>query len=174
MRIETERLVLRPWQAGDEEALVRHADSRKLWLNVRDRFPHPYTRKDAEDWLARRAEDTEPVKQMAIEHAGEAVGGIGLMPREDVARFTCEVGYWLGEVVWGRGFAAEALRPFTDYAFEHFPFERLEAWVFSTNPGSVRVLEKAGYEYEATMRRSIFKDGQFLDCLVYVRFRPRP
>lgn len=173
MRIETERLVLRPWQAGDEEALVRHAGNRKVWLNLRDRFPHPYTRKDAEDWIAHRAGDAEPVKQMAIEHAGEAVGGIGLMPLEDVARFTSEVGYWLGEAVWGRGFAAEALRHFTDYAFESFPFERLEAWIFAPNTASRRVLEKAGYEYEATTRRSVFKDGQFLDCHIYVRFRPR-
>jgi RimJ/RimL family protein N-acetyltransferase len=92
----------------------------------------------------------------------------------DVARFNAEVGYWLGEGFWGRGFAAEALRSFTLYVFESFPVERLEAWVFATNPASERVLEKAGYEYEATLRRSAFKDGHFLDCNLYVRFRPRP
>ncbi len=172
MRIETERLVLRNWQVGDEDALVRHADNRKVWLNLRDRFPHPYTREDAEDWIARRAADPHPPQDFAIEHEGEAIGGIGLMPLQDVARFTSEVGYWLGEAAWGRGFAAEALRSFSDYAFENFPFERLEAWIFAPNKASARVLEKAGYEYEATTRRSVFKDGQFLDCHIYVRFRP--
>ena len=173
MRLETERLALRPWRTGDEDALVRPANNRKVWLNLRDRFPHPYTLRDARDWLARRAADADPRSDLAIEHGGEAIGGIGLMPMTDVARFNAEVGYWLGEPFWGRGFAAEALKGFTAYVFDHFPVERLEAWIFATNPASGRVLEKAGYEYEATLRRSAFKDGCFLDCHLYVRFRPR-
>ncbi|HEV2856532.1 MAG TPA: GNAT family N-acetyltransferase [Thermoanaerobaculia bacterium] len=173
MRIETERLALRPWQVGDEAALVRHANNRKVWLNLRDRFPHPYTLEHARDWIQRRAGDSDPIPNLAIEHGGEAIGGIGLLPLEDVARFTAEVGYWLGEAYWGRGFAAEALRHFSVYVFESFHFERLEAWVFTTNAASARVLEKAGYEHEATTRRSVFKDGRFLDCYLYTRFRPR-
>lgn len=173
MRIETERLVLRPWQAGDEEALVRHANNRKVWLNLRDRFPHPYTLEHAQAWISLRAADAGPPTNLAIEHAGEVIGSVGLMALEDVTRFTAEVGYWLGEAHWGRGFATEALRRFTVYAFEQFPFERLEAWIFAPNTASRRVLEKAGYEYEATTRRSVFKDGQFLDCHIYSRLRPR-
>jgi RimJ/RimL family protein N-acetyltransferase len=174
MRIETERLVLRPWQVGDEEALARHANNRKVWLNLRDRFPHPYTVEHARDWIALRTADSGPPFNLAIEHGGEAIGSVGLMPLEDVARFTAEVGYWLGEAHWGRGFAAEALRHFTVYVFEQLPFERLEAWIFAPNAASRRVLEKAGYEYEATTRRSVFKDGQFLDCHIYSRLRLRP
>ena len=110
---------------------------------------------------------------LAVEYAGEAIGGAGLLPMADVARFTAEVGYWFGEAWWGRGFATEALRRLTGYAFESFQYERLEAWVFATNPASARVLEKAGYEREAILRRSAFKDGRFLDCHLYVRLRPR-
>ena len=73
MRIETERLVLRPWQAGDEEALVRHANNRKVWLNLRDRFPHPYTWNDAMDWLARRAEAMDVVGAQAFAKGAEHV-----------------------------------------------------------------------------------------------------
>jgi [ribosomal protein S5]-alanine N-acetyltransferase len=173
MRLETERLFLRPWRMADEEALVRHANNRKVWINLRDHFPHPYTREHAREWIGRSLAAPSPQTNLAIEHAGEFIGSIGLVPLSDVSRFTAEVGYWIGEAFWGRGFAAEALRRFTDYAFESFSFERLEGWVFATNPSSARVLEKAGYEYEATLRRSAFKDGQFLDCHVYVRFRPR-
>ncbi|MDX1667001.1 MAG: GNAT family N-acetyltransferase, partial [Saprospiraceae bacterium] len=43
---------LRPWQKGDEEALVRHADNPKIWAFVRDGFPHPYTLEKARDWIA--------------------------------------------------------------------------------------------------------------------------
>ena len=47
MEIKTERLVLRPWKAEDEQALVRHANNRNIWIRLADRFPFPYTRKDA-------------------------------------------------------------------------------------------------------------------------------
>lgn len=173
VRLATERLVLRPWRRGDEEAIVRHADNRRVWLNLRDLFPHPYTRDDAREFIAIQAGTSGPPHNLAIEHGGEAIGSVGLHPLSDVSRFTAEIGYWIGEAFWGRGLATEALRLFTGYAFESFPFERLEGWVFSTNPSSGRVLEKAGYELEATLRRSAFKDGRFVDCHLYVRFRPR-
>jgi ribosomal-protein-alanine N-acetyltransferase len=173
VQLETERLVLRPWRRGDEEALVRHADNRRVWLNLRDLFPHPYTREHAREFIAIQAATAGPPSNLAIEHEGEAIGSVGLHPLTDVARFTAEIGYWIGEAFWGRGLATEALRCFTGYAFDKFPFERLEGWVFATNPSSGRVLEKAGYELEATLRRSAFKDGRFVDCHLYVRFRPR-
>jgi RimJ/RimL family protein N-acetyltransferase len=173
MRIETERLVLRRWREDDAEALARHADNRRIWINLRDRFPHPYTLEHAREWIGRCLAAPDPPLELAIEHADEPIGGIGLQAMTDVARFTAEVGYWLGEAFWGRGFATEAVRRFTDYAFERFAFERLEAWIFATNPSSGRVLEKSGYQYEATLRRSAFKDGRFLDCHLYARLRPR-
>ncbi len=173
MRIETERLVLRHWSDDDAEALARHANNRRVWINLRDRFPHPYTLQHAREWIGRCRAAPEPPLDLAIEHAGEAIGAVGLQPMADVSRFTAEIGYWLGEAFWGRGLATEALRHFTAYAFERFPFERLEAWVFDTNPPSRRVLEKSGYRYEATMRRAAFKDGRFVDCHVYTRLRVR-
>lgn len=173
MRLETERLVLRPWRKGDEEALVRYANNRNVWLNLRDLFPYPYTLEHAQEWLVRCSATSGPPHNLAIEHAGEAIGSVGLSPMVDVTRFTAEIGYWLGEPFWGRGFATEALRRFSEYAFESFSFERLEAWIFASNPASGRVLDKAGYTYEGTLKRSAFKDGRFLDCHVYARLRPR-
>ena len=96
---------------GDEPALVRHADNRKIWLNVRDRFPHPYTPADAEAWVARAAAAT-PETQFAIEVEGEAVGGVGLFLQADVERYSAEIGYWLGEALWGRGLATAVVRGF--------------------------------------------------------------
>ncbi len=173
MKLETERLVLRPWREGDEPSLVRHANNRKVSINLRDHFPYPYTLEDARAWIGRCKSATQPHQTFAIEHGGEAIGGIGLQPMSDVARFTAEVGYWLGEEYWGQGFATEALRCLTGYAFETLQYERLEAWVFATNPVSCKVLEKSGYDHEATCRHAAFKDGRFLDCHLYVRLRPR-
>ncbi len=98
-------LILRPWQAADGPALVRYANNRKIWLNLRDIFPHPYTSEDAQQWLARCAGATGEPANFAIEFAGEAIGGVGLQFFTDVHRLTAEIGYWLGEPFWGRGFA---------------------------------------------------------------------
>jgi RimJ/RimL family protein N-acetyltransferase len=78
----------------------------------------------------------------------------------------------LGEPYWGRGIATEAVRAVTDYAFRTFDLCRLHAGVFEWNLASMRVLEKAGYTLEARHRRSVTKDGQTIDRLVYALVRP--
>ena len=161
---------IRSWRASDQGALAKHADNRKIWLNVRDRFPHPYTLADAENWLA-KATTTEPETQFAIELDGEAAGGIGLFLQQDVERFSAEIGYWLGEAHWGRGLATAAVREFTEFAFAQFELCRIYANVFAWNTGSVRVLEKAGYQFEGRMRSAAVKDGQVVDNLLYATVR---
>src|SRR6266498_2626432 len=144
---------IRSWRAGDEPALAQHANNRKIWLNVRDRFPHPYTLADAEEWVA-RVTAAVPETQFAIEVDGAAAGGIGVFLQEDVERYSAEIGYWLGEAYWGRGLATSAVQRFTEYAFEAFGLCRIYATVFAWNPASCRVLEKAGYQLEGRLRQS--------------------
>ena len=171
MQIEAAGFLLRPWRAGDEPALVRHAGNRKLWLNLRDRFPHPYTAADADAWIARVAAEGEPALNFAVVVEGEPVGGAGLEPQGDVHRLTAEIGYWIAESHWGRGLATEAARRLTQYAFSRLALERLEAGVFEWNPASRRVLEKAGYRLEARLRRNVVKDGRIGDSFLYARLR---
>jgi len=161
------KTILRPWCDGDVDALAGHANSRAVWLNLRDRFPHPYTRQDAGAWIAHCKAQHEPVLQFAIDLDGQAIGGIGLETFGDVHRNTAEIGYWLGEPFWGRGIATAALREATAYAFASLPFQRLQAMVFGWNLRSARVLEKAGYTLEGRLRKSIFKDGRVTDALLY-------
>ncbi len=168
--LETARLVLRAWKPGDEASLVKYADNRNVSANLRDRFPCPYTLKDAQDWIAFSG-SRDPATDFAVVLDGCAVGGIGLIPGEDVFRRSAEVGYWLGEPFWGRGLMPEALAAVTEYGFRRLDFVRLHAGVFDGNTASVRVLEKAGYVLESRMTRSVFKDGRFLDQLVYVSLR---
>jgi len=103
---------------------------------------------------------------------GSAVGGIGLVLKDDVFRRSAEIGYWLGEGYWGRGIATEAVRALTEYAFVTFDLCRLHAGVFEWNPASMRVLEKAGYTLEARHRKNVTKDGETIDRLVYALVRP--
>jgi RimJ/RimL family protein N-acetyltransferase len=158
--------LIRPWHHPDRESLVRHANNRHVWLMLRDQFPHPYTRTDADAWLAHVATQ-RPVTSFAIVVAGEAAGGIGLAPQPDVHRRSAEVGYWLGEALWNRGIMTSTVRAFTTYAFDAYDLIRIFAGVFSTNPASMRVLEKAGYTREGVLRHSVVKDGQVLDQVLY-------
>jgi RimJ/RimL family protein N-acetyltransferase len=164
-------LLLRPWRASDLKDLVRNANNRKVWLNLRDRFPHPFTEADARAWFAIRAADRGHPHNCAIEFEGHAIGGIGLEFFADVHRFTAEIGYWLGEAFWGRGFATIAARAMTDYAFATFDLERIQATVYEWNPASARVLEKAGYEFEGRLRKYVIKDGRLGDVLMYAKLR---
>ncbi|HEX8558656.1 MAG TPA: GNAT family protein, partial [Pyrinomonadaceae bacterium] len=131
-------------------------------------FPHPYTPAAARAWLGFVAQKT-PETDFALAVGGEAAGGIGITLREDVARRSAEIGYWMGRAHWGRGLATAAVRALTDWAFAHFDLCRLDASVFDWNPASARVLEKAGYVLEGRLRKSATKDGRTIDQLLYAR-----
>jgi RimJ/RimL family protein N-acetyltransferase len=170
MEINLSKSTLRPWKPGDEESLVWHANNRKVWRNLRDTFPHPYTLADAKHWI-QIANPNKPITNFAIVSGNSAVGGIGLVLKDDVFRRSAEIGYWLGEEFWGRGIATEAVRAVTEYAFGTFDLCRVYAGVFEWNPASMRVLEKAGYEFECAMRKSVTKDGETMDEAIYAIIR---
>jgi RimJ/RimL family protein N-acetyltransferase len=172
MELRTERLTLRPWRRGDEEALAREADDMEVWRWVRDRFPHPYTVEDAGRWIDFTMAQPGPPRNFGIVHGEAPIGGVGIEVMQDVQRCTAEVGYWLGRAWWGRGFATEAVRRIVPYAFETFAaLTRLEAHVFVSNAASARVLEKAGFECEARLRRAVIKQGVVQDDLIFALLR---
>lgn len=162
--------LVRPWRSADAQALTRHADDRGVWRNMRDLFPHPYGLENAREWLA-NVVPVQPVRMFAIEVEGESAGGIGVTPLSDVYRRGGEIGYWLGRAHWNRGIASEAVAAITAYAFETLELVRLEAAVFAWNPASMRVLERCGYRREGVRRHGAFKDGEFVDCVLYARLK---
>lgn len=166
MKIPLALCTVRSWRRGDEPSLVRHANNRNIWINLRDRFPHPYTSDDAARWMAWVLVE-RPETNFAIAVGEEVVGGVGYEIQPDVHRLSAEIGFWLGEAYWGRGIMTEALRAVTEQAFRTHGLARLYANVFQWNPASMRVLEKAGYAREALLRRSAVKDGQVIDQLLY-------
>jgi RimJ/RimL family protein N-acetyltransferase len=151
----------------DKPALLRHANNRNLWRNLRDRFPHPYLAADADAWLSRVAAALPPEGIYAIDIAGEAVGGVGVERHSDVRRCSADIGYWLAETFWGRGIATEAVRAVTAAALAEPGLWRLEAGVFAWNTASMRVLQKAGYVREGIQARAAFKDGVAVDQVLY-------
>ncbi len=171
MQLELSKCVVRSWSNDDLASLVKYADNRKIWLNLRDRFPHPYTRRDGRDFI-HLARSQRPETMFAIDVAGEAVGGIGFVPHSDVERVSAEIGYWLGEPFWGRGIVTEALVAVTKHAINAHHLTRLYALPYAYNEGSRRVLEKAGYVLEARLRKSAIKDGRIIDQLQYAFIAP--
>ena len=166
MILKGERCTLRPWRLADAAPLVRHANNLNVAKHLRDRFPHPYTTKDAAGFLSAVSKE-DPPANFAIEVAGEAAGGLGYVAGHDVERYSAEVGYWLGESCWNRGVVTEALALFTRYAFAELGLLRLFALPFADNIASIRVLEKAGYSAEGVLRSSSVKFGKPRNQAIY-------
>ncbi len=161
---------MRPWREGDEESLAQQASNRRIWNNVRDFFPYPYTIRDASSWVRSNKSYTQP-NNFAIEVEGRAVGNIGFTVKDDIYRYNAEIGYWLGEDYWGRGITTEILPVMVRYIFKSFQVNRLFACVLEGNIASMRVLEKAGFRAEAIHRKAAVKNNQYLDEYIYAILR---
>jgi ribosomal-protein-alanine N-acetyltransferase len=171
MHAELEKCVVRSFREADAPSLARHANNRKIWINLRDQFPHPYAVQDAREFIE-LARCQDPETHFAIVVGGEAAGAIGFKLNTDVERVSVEVGYWLGEAYWGRGTVTEALRAMTRYAVDTYGVSRVYGVPFEWNAPSARVLEKAGYVFEGRLRRSAIKDGKIIDQLLYAFVLP--
>jgi RimJ/RimL family protein N-acetyltransferase len=166
MQLTLKSCAVRSWKASDAEPLAHYANNRKIWLNLRDAFPHPYTPHDARDFI-RSILNRTPETTFAIAVEREPVGSIGFVLRHDVERVSAEIGYWLAEPFWGRGLATEALAAVTEHAVTTHKLTRVYALPFAWNTPSCRVLEKAGYTLEGRLRRSAIKNGVVTDQLQY-------
>lgn len=165
--------ILRGFAPGDADAIVRHANNRNVWINLRDVFPFPYERHHADFWI-REVNKGGADSVFAIAHRGEVIGGIGLHAQTDILRRSMELGYWLGEEYWGRGIATMAVRTLTAWAFTELDIDRIFAYHFAWNPASGRVLEKAGFTLEGRLRHAVTKDGRTTDMFVYGMIRTDP
>ncbi len=169
MQIITPSCILRDWTTGYAGSLARHANNPRIAVMMRDAFPSPYTLVDAHRFIGMATGPT-PNLFLANEVEGEAAGGIGIHFLEDVKRRSADIGYWLSESLWGKGIITDAVRSLVPVAFERYDIVRLQAGIFSSNPASMRVLEKCGFIREAVHRNAITKNGALLDEVMYVNF----
>jgi ribosomal-protein-alanine N-acetyltransferase len=166
MELKGTGFTIRGWKKGDEVSLQKHANNPKVSACLMDRFPSPYTLEAAIYWVGNLL-DQNPLINFAITIDDEVIGGIGMEPRQDVYRKTAILGYWLSEELWGKGIMPEAVKLVTNYAFTQLDFIRLQASVYSKNPASMRVLEKAGYQKEGVMLNAVIKNGIIMDEHLY-------
>ncbi|MGB0863386.1 MAG: GNAT family N-acetyltransferase [Saprospiraceae bacterium] len=157
---------LRPWQTTDLEDLVKYANNPNISKNLTNGFPSPYTIADGERFI-KMASGQQPAQIMAIAIDGVASGGVGIHPQTDIFHKNAELGYWLAEPFWGKGIMTKAIKEMVDYTFKNFEINRIFARPFGSNIGSQRVLEKVGFELEARLSQTIFKNNSYEDELIY-------
>jgi RimJ/RimL family protein N-acetyltransferase len=166
MEIDCGICKVRSWKIEDLNSLTYHANNRKIWLQLRDAFPFPYSKEDAKNFI-NISQKVKPESFFAIEVGGKAVGSIGIGLGKDIERISGEMGYWLGEEYWGKGIITAAIKHLTQYAIIKYKLTRIFAVPFSENIASCRALEKAGYTKECLMRKSCIKDRIIKDQYLY-------
>ena len=165
---------LRAWTLADAPALAKLINNKKVQDNLRDGLPFPYSEEDAKVFLsAVLASDPDQNLAFAIEADGELIGSISATRCANIHFRTAELGYYLGEPYWGKGFATEAVRQICDYIYRNTDIIRIFAEPFAYNTASCRVLEKAGFQLEGLLRSNAVKNGRILDMKMYARIREK-
>ncbi len=159
--------LLRPWFMTDLDNLVKHANNINIAKNLTDKFPFPYTKEAGQNFISYATNADDPANIFCIEIDGEACGGIGVHPMQDVFRKNAELGYWLAEPYWGQGIMTAALREMIDYAFKNYDITRLFARPYGSNVASQKLLEKCGFVLEAKFEKTLYKNEVFEDEMVY-------
>ena len=159
---------IRPWKTEDAEPLAKGMNNKNIHDNVRDGLPFPYTVSDAKDFISAMVDaDSNNTFAWAITADDIVVGGIGVFRKDNVHRLTAEMGYWISEDYWGKGITTEAVKQACAHVFENSDIIRIFAEPYAVNTGSCRVLEKAGFTYEGTLRNNAIKNGQIIDMKMY-------
>lgn len=164
-----ELIKLRRWQAEDTLSLSLMANNKKIWDNVRDRLPHPYTLEDARNWIVSTQKEN-PVLNFCVEYDGWVAGSAGILLQDDIYRKSAEVGYFIAEPYWGKGIATKALSILMGYIQDNFDLVRICAITFSHNEASIKVLQKNNFYLESIRRKAAIKNDQLIDDMVWVKW----
>ena len=162
-------ITLRDYTPADAERLVLLANNKNVSRFLVYTFPYPYTLTDAQWWIEIGSKHQGAVTKV-IEHDGLFIGSVGITPQRGWKAHTAEIGYWLGEAYWGKGWATLALQQMTEYAQRKVNMKKLFAPVFAQNIASLRVLEKCGFEREGLFKHEAYKDGEYHDLVQYAKY----
>ncbi|MEP6622348.1 MAG: GNAT family N-acetyltransferase [bacterium] len=167
--LRTERLILRPFASSDGPAVERLAGAREV-ADTTLTIPHPYPAGGGANWIATHAGAWEQDRGLALAiclgPAGDTlVGAVSL--QLSLPHSHGELGYWIGAASWGRGYATEAARAVTAYAFTTLALHRVQGRHFTRNAASGQVLQKLGMQFEGLHRHAYSRWNRFEDVAVY-------
>ena len=152
MKLETERLILRPWSFDDAESLYKYASDDRIgpiagWNTHRSVDD---SRQIINDVLS-----ASGVYAVVLKETDEPVGSIGLTIGQksnlNLPDDEAEIGYWIGVPYWGQGLIPEAMNELIRFAFNDLKLERLWCGYFDGNEKSKRCQEKCGFKYHHTI-----------------------
>jgi [ribosomal protein S5]-alanine N-acetyltransferase len=162
MKLVSDTIILREFRDSDKDKLATLCNNKKIWNNVRDLLPYPYSEENAKEFI-KACKEENPQVNFAIQYKDEFVGCIGLVKQSDVYKKSAEIGYWIGEPYWGLGIATKAVGLIVDYGFHTLGFIRIYSGVFDFNKASQKVLEKNGFALEGIFKKSVYKNGSIID-----------
>lgn len=159
---------IRKWELSDAKDLAAVFSNKKVQDNLRDGLPYPYTEQDGKDFISAMLSAEEyGTFAFAITVDNIVIGSIGIFRQGNIHRQTAELGYFIAEKYWGKGIMTEAVKQICEYVFANSDIIRIYAEPFAYNIGSCRVLEKAGFQYEGTLRSNAVKNGKVIDMKMY-------
>ena len=151
MILETERLILRPWQESDAEDLYKYASHPEVGPIAG--WPVHTSVKNSRE-IIRGVLSKPETYAVILKETGHPVGSIGLMLGKTsnigIPETEGEIGYWIGVPYWGQGFMPEAVRRIMRYGFEELNLDKIWCGYFDGNLKSKRVQEKCGFHYHHT------------------------
>lgn len=156
----------------DKSAYLEHFKEKQIYDQTLA-IPYPYTEADADWWINNSIECTKRQGGRSVNWAlrrsqdNYLIGGIGFLGFNIGESHRAELGYWLAKPYWNKGIMTAAVKAASNYGFKEFGLIRITANVFSSNLGSARVLEKAGFKCEGTLRSHYKKDGEIRDGKLY-------
>ena len=159
---------IRKWELSDAKDLAAALSNRKVQDNLRDGLPYPYTEQDGKEFIsAMLSADENETFAFAITVNNMVIGSIGIFRQGNIHRQTAELGYYIAEEYWGKGIMTEAVKQICEYVFANSDIIRIYAEPFAYNIASCRALEKAGFQYEGTLRSNAVKNGKVIDMKMY-------
>lgn len=150
--IETERLILRPWQESEAEILYRYASDPDVGP-VAGWTPHASVADSLE--IIRTVFAAPEVYAVVLKDTGEPVGCCGIMVSDglhsaDMKQGEAEIGYWIGKPYWGQGLIPEAVEALLARCFNNMALDTVWCGYYDGNDKSKRVCEKCGFRFHHT------------------------
>lgn len=148
MLLETERLILRPWEETDAEELYKYAKDPQVGP-IAGWPPHTSVQNSRE--IIQKVLSAEETYAVILKSTNKPIGSIGLMfggnSNIEIRLYEAEIGYWIGVPYWGQGMIPEAVRELMRHGFEDLNLTALWCGYFEGNIKSKRVQEKCGFKY---------------------------
>ncbi len=168
-RIETERLLLRPFTVEDAPCMLRNWASDPevtKYLTWPAHSDVGVSEMVLTDWVSRYGEETYYQWAIVLKELSEPIGSIAVVKADDSAQWV-EIGYCIGKEWWRRGYVTEALRALIGFFFKEVEVGRIQARHDPRNPNSGAVMAKCGMKYEGTLRRADRNNQGICDAAIY-------